>query len=84
MAKYELDFTNADHVENGILVKFNTVVTIPVKKDGKDTGVALYVGLTNFADFARRNAPELYLEYNNDAALVKDIAACLEAVSEAG
>lgn len=48
----ELNKFRADDVEHDIFAKFDKVVTIPVMTDGKDSGVTIYVGLTNIGRFA--------------------------------
>ena len=76
--EYKLDFSNVDRVEDGIRVKFDQVITVPVHTDGKDTGIAIYLGVTNVAAWAGR--------LNGDTAVaasqILDVAGRLALVEE--
>ncbi len=48
----ELNKSHIDDVEHNIHAAFDKVITLPVLVDGKDSGVAVYIGLTNIGRFA--------------------------------
>jgi hypothetical protein len=48
----ELDKSHATDIERHIEVVFDKVITLPIYTDGKDSGVAIYVGLTGIGKFA--------------------------------
>lgn len=48
----ELNKSHIDDVEHDVRMSFDKVVTLPIMIDGKDSGVCIYVGITDIGKWA--------------------------------